>query len=59
MKEIKLNWYEIPCGSFRVGTWATSERKAKAKVAAVPGFVPAPLAKRYGQSAKSTVCIVL
>ncbi len=56
-KNPNLKWFEIQCGTFRVGTWATSEREAT-KIVKSCNYLPQKPKKKYGSN-RAEVTIVI
>jgi hypothetical protein len=53
-----LKWFEIVCGRYKVGTWATNLRAAKKKVSA-SGHNPIKHTDTYNNRASGMTTIVL
>jgi len=52
-----LHWFEFSCGSYKVGTWATSSRKAKASLKTQGYPIVDKPQKKFGRHASVTIVV--
>lgn len=56
-KNPNLHWFQFSCGSYNVGTWATSQRAAKAKLRPMGYPIVDKPRRKFGMCAIATIVV--